>query len=148
MARYSRFLEQEHTYLTANQMRPYVVKAMTLYKDILRERYGDNLLSIQEATENALVQLHIVLIEDEYLLGYFIGHEFCSHAPIMQEEFLIRIQSGDVGLPQVFDVIRLLKKCHNVEECRLGTMAPGNQRAIQHLYKKHGAEPVLTIMRI
>lgn len=147
MSKFIRFDDLEPTYLTAEQMEPFVVKAMEKYYRQLLPKYGDDLLTPEVATIEAMSKHHIALINNQYLVGYIIGREWYSTVPILQEEFLIRINRGDARLSDVMQVLCLLKKFHKVRHCQIGTRASGNQEAIERLYGKYGVEKLMMIMR-
>ncbi|WP_067516893.1 hypothetical protein [Endozoicomonas ascidiicola] len=147
MSRFIRFDESELTYVTGEQMEPYILKGMEEYERRLKSEYGDALLSPEEATEVTLRDHHIVLINGQYLLGYSIGSEFFSKAHVIQEEFLIRVAPGDASLCDVLWIFSLLKHLHKVDHCYVGTRAAHNQAAIRRLYSRYGGKELLTIMR-
>lgn len=147
MSLFTRYDNLELSYMTREQVKPYVLRGMKEYERRLKAEYGESLLTPAEATEVALSDFNIVLINGQYLLGYSIGSEFFSRENVIQEEFLIRITAGDSDLIDVLNIITLLKERHTVSHCYVGTRAARNQAAIRRLYNRYGGKELLTIMR-
>ena len=147
MSQFIRFTGLEPEYLTCEQIKPVVLKAMQQYEKRLKADYGNALLTPEEAADYSLANHKVVLIDDQYLFGYVIGNAFFSKAQVMQEEFLIRVNHGKARLPDVLTVIRLLKRLHKVRHCYIGTRAAANQQAINRLYQRYGVTPLMQIMR-
>lgn len=142
--RYLRLDDMEPTTLSADDIRPYVHAAVVQYTEQLKGEYGDYLLGIDEAVETSLRDHHIVLINGEYLLAYYLTSEWFSTGKVLAEEYLMRVAPGETPLSSVFDTIRVLVKLHGAKEAQLG---PGS-KALRRLYARHGAEESLTIMRV
>jgi hypothetical protein len=142
--RYLRLDGMEPTTLSTDEIRPYVHDAMVRYIEMVKDEYGDHLLSLDELVETSLQDHHIVLINGEYLLAYYLTSEWFSTGKVLAEEYLMRMAPGETPLSSVFDTIRVLVKLHGAKEAQLG---PGS-KALRKLYAKHGAEESLTIMRV
>lgn len=142
--RYLRLDNMEPTTLSADDIRPYVRDAMVRYIEMVKDEYGEHLLSLDELIETSLQDHYIVLINGEYLLAYYLTSEWFSTGKVLAEEYLMRVAPGETPLSNVFDTIRVLTKLHGAKEAQLG---PGNS-ALRKLYARHGAEESLTIMRV
>lgn len=133
--------------LTPEQIKPFIHKAMTIYQSLLKDDFGDSLISVEEAVEIALKEHYLVLINGEYLVGYTVGNQWYSTASSLVEEYTIRVGEGKTSLQEVFDVLRALTLMHGARECLVGTRAPKNKRAIRKLYERYGLTETMTIMR-
>jgi len=147
VSRFLRFEQGEISYLSPEEIEPFVLKAMKKYERRLQPDYGRDLLSPEEATEVALKEQHIVLIEDDYLLGFTFGSEFFSKGKVIQEAFLMRIGTGHSSLLTVLSSIKVLKTIYKVAHCYVGTRAATNQSALRRLYRRYGGQELLTVMR-
>lgn len=135
----------EPTALTRAEMAPLVRSAMVRYIDMVSAEYGNDLLSLDELVETSLRDHHLVLINGDYLLAYYLGAEWFSKGRVLNEEYLMRIGEGSTSLADVFDTIRVLLTLHGAKEAQLG---PKGSPALKRLYARHGAEESVTIMRI
>lgn len=133
--------------LTSEQIKPFVYQAMTIYQSLLKDDFGDALISVEEATEVALREHYLVLLNDEYLIGYSVGREWYSTEPSLVEEYIIRVGEGKTSLKEVFELLKVLSLMHGARGCLVGTRAPKNKRAIRKLYERYGLTETMTIMR-
>lgn len=135
------------TVLTAEQIHPFVLEAMRKYFDLLSEEYGGALLEVQEAVNLSLREHKLVLINEEYLLGYIVGSEWYSRELILQEEFLIRVGQGATKLTEVFQAMKALALLEGAKSVQVGTRAASNKEAIRRLYRRYGMTEIMTVMR-
>lgn len=142
--RYLRLDNMEPTPLTETDIRPIVRTAMVRYIEQVKDEYGQDLLPLDALIETSLRDHHLVLINGEYLLGYYLGSEWFSRGTVLMEEYLMRLEPGSTSLAEVFDTIRVLTKLHGAKEAHLGPKG----KALRRLYAKHGAVENVTTMRI
>jgi hypothetical protein len=135
------------TPLSRDQIEPIVHDAMVRYFDALTDEYGEYLMSPEEGTEKSLREHNILLINDDYLLGYVLGSEWYAKGLVLSEEYLIRVGKGKTTLTEVFDTMKALALIHGARECHVGTRASKNQKAIRKLYERHGLQETMTVMR-
>lgn len=142
-----RFLRVDNLFptpLTREAIRPVVAEAMERLHENTFPEYGGALISPAEATEYALRELHLVLINGDYLLGYSKGGEWFTRQTSLIEEVLIRVGEGGTSLEHVFEAYRLMARLHGAREA---FVCPGSE-SLKRLYAKHGAEETVTTMRI
>jgi hypothetical protein len=142
------YLRLDHlvpTPLTREEVRPFVWLSMEQYRPTVITEYSGAVRELEDLVETSLQDHHIVLINGEYIFGYYLGAEWFATQETLMEEYLMRISPGSTSLSEVFDVIRLLVRLHGAREAQLG---PRESPALKRLYARHGAQETVTTMRI
>lgn len=144
---YQRIDSGEPTALTRDQIYPHVLEAMRHYTASLTDLYP-NMLTPEEVTEDVLDEMSIVLIEEDYLLGYVIDSGWLTRDTHLSEEFLIRVGKGPTTLRNVLDLMKTLATLHGATAIHVGTLAMRNKAAGRRLYEREGLTELYTTMRI
>lgn len=133
--------------VTKDFIKEYLTPFMESSLDKFKHHYS-SLLTLEEATERALLEAKFLLLNEEYLIAYSIQESWLSDDETLNEEFIYRVSPpSDTTLDDVVDILSVLGLLHGCVAVEVSTGAIQNKQAARRLYERSGLQESYTVMR-